>query len=160
MPQYKMYIIKSLQCLQWTVAKMMKGHKGNTYKEHLRSLGFFSLEKRRLRCDLIAADTLLKVGNAGRGADFLSLETSSRTQGNEMKLHQGKFRLDIRKRFFTGRLVGHWNRFPREVITAPSLSEFKKHLNDSLSLIFRQSCEEQGAGLDDPYGFLPTQVTQ
>jgi len=41
-----------------------------------------------------------------------------------MKLHQGKFNLDVRKRFFTERMLGHWNRVLREVVTAPSLSEF------------------------------------
>jgi len=52
-----------------------------------------------------------------------------------MKLHQGKFRLDIRKRFFTERMVGHWNRLPRDVVMAPSLSEFHKHLDNALSHI-------------------------
>ena len=50
-----------------------------------------------------------------------------------MKLHQGKFRLHIRKMFFTEEVVGHWNRLPGEVVTAPSLLEFKEHLDDTLT---------------------------
>ena len=50
-----------------------------------------------------------------------------------MKLHQGKFGLEIIKMFVTERVVGHWNRLPREVVMAPSLSEFKEHLDDAFS---------------------------
>ena len=45
----------------------------------------------------------------------------------------GKVRLAIRKRSFTKRVVGHWNRLPREVVTAPSLLEFKRRLDCALS---------------------------
>ncbi|MCQ4187679.1 hypothetical protein FK515_29345 [Klebsiella pneumoniae] len=97
----------------------MKSLKGKTYDEQLRSLGLFSLEKRRLRGDLI---TVYNFSRRWGDADLLSLVASDRTQGNGMKLSQGKFRLHITKRFFTERVVGHWNRFLREVVTVPSLS--------------------------------------
>ncbi|KFW02971.1 hypothetical protein N327_00641, partial [Fulmarus glacialis] len=52
---------------------------------------------------------------------------------NGMKLHQGKFKWNMRKRFFTESVVGHWNRLPREVVTASSPPEFKEGLNDTLN---------------------------
>ena len=86
-----------------------------------------------LRGAPIAVYNFLKGGSGRGGADLLPLVTSDRTRGNGMKLRQGKFRLDIRNRFFAGRVVGPWNRLPREVVTAPSLSEFKEHLDNALS---------------------------
>lgn len=57
----------------------------------------------------------------------------TRLRHHGLKLHQGKFRLDIKKRFFPERVVGHWSRLLRKAVEATTLSEFKMHLDDSQS---------------------------
>ena len=119
--------------VQKRATNMIKGLEHLPYGDRLRELGLFSLEKRRLWGDLIAAYQYLRGIYRKAGEELFVRAFCNRTRRNGLNLEEDRFRLDIRKKFFTARVVRHWNSLPSEVVNAPSLEAFTARLDGAVS---------------------------
>ncbi|KAG8444342.1 hypothetical protein GDO86_009505 [Hymenochirus boettgeri] len=130
-PIYKRDILE-IEAVQRRATKLIRGMEGLEYAERLEKLQLCTLEKRRLRGDMITVYKYINGPyNKLSGALFTN-RTCQRTRGHPLRLEEKRFRLQARKGFFTVRTVKLWNFLPVDVVMAGSLVSFKKKLDEFL----------------------------
>ena len=102
------------------------------YEERLSRLELYSLEFRRMRGDLIETCKIMKGVDKIEAGKLFPLAGETRTRGHSLKIKQSKFRTELRRNFFTQRVVNLWNSLPSEAVEATSLNVFKARIDKFL----------------------------
>lgn len=111
------------------MTKMIPRLRNKSYEERLKELNLFSLEKRRVRGDLI---TLFKIFNGFTNMNiekYLSVDRSNVTRNNGFKIVGKRFKTNEAKHFFFNRVVNIWNRLPSNVVDSGTIETFKVRLD-------------------------------
>lgn len=128
------HLKKDMECLekvQRAATRLVPQLRGLSYEKRLDKLKLTTLQDRRIRGDIIEAYKLLTGKEKVSYEQFFKLQISGHnTRGHSLKLAVQRSRLDVRKYFFTQRVVEHWNSLPQFVIEAPSVNCFKTRLDN------------------------------
>jgi len=117
--------INKLEKVQARATRLIKDCKGLSYENRLKVAGLTTLSERRIRGDLIEVFKILKGFSNVDYKTWFELSVDSRTRGHSYRLVKSRSRLDIRKNFFSQRVVNGWNSLPSEVVEAESVNAFK-----------------------------------
>ena len=108
---------------------MVPGLKPLPYEERLDRLGIWTLEERRNRADLLQVFKLYKGWSSTQFGHFFTISTVTNTQGHTAKINKPRCRLDLRRSFFSHRVIDRWNDLPQNVIDSGTINTFKNGLN-------------------------------
>lgn len=128
--------VEILEGVQRMATRWVKGLNDIPYEERLKRLNLFSLERRRLRGDLIEVYKLTREASVESNGPFLEKRDSRQVRGHSQMLKKVHFRLDVRKYFFSQRVVNQWNALPQDVVSASTLECFKTKLDECWNTVF------------------------
>ena len=120
--------IQKIERIQRRATKMITGMRNLSYEERLRKCKLMSLESRRRRYDLIETFKIMKqIYTMDKEKLFKFQE--NQTRGHKYKIYKKQTRLNIRKYFFSVRVVNDWNKLPKEAVEAKDINKFKKAID-------------------------------
>ena len=121
--------IELLESVQRRATKMVNGFKDLPYDERLRRMHLTTLDKSRERGDLIEAFKILKgIERIEPEGFFAMVPEQHHTRGHSMKLEKKRNRLDVRRGFFSQRVVNNFNALPPRAVSSESVLDFRKSI--------------------------------
>jgi len=136
-------LLKDIACLeqiQRRATKLVDSLSKVNYSERLNTLGLKTLETRRLRGDLIETYKLLTHKERIDPNQFFSVSDSEYAlRGHSLKLFKPSVRLNVRKHFYSYRVIDSWNQLRQHVVEAPTVNCFKNRLNKYWKRMSQQS---------------------
>jgi len=128
------HLVKDVQCLervQKAATNQVLMLRKCSYTDRLRKLGLTTLQTRRKRGDMIEVYKIMTGKERVAGEQFFQLADNEHgLRGHTMKIRKLRSSLDIRKYFFSQRIVNCWNGLPQQVVDATSINSFKNMLDD------------------------------
>ena len=121
---------KILEKVQARATKLISSIQHLSYEQRLAKLRLTTLEKRRERGDLLQTYRIMTQIDKTKPVHYFQFANYDRTRGHSMKLAKTRSRLDIRKNFYSQRVVDKWNKLPQSAIDAPTLLSFKQELTN------------------------------
>ena len=123
--------LKRLERVQRRWTRQVDGLRELPYNERLQQLNLFSVQGRLLRADMILTWKILSGKCALHAPHIFQLDNSTR-RGHSKKLFLPRTRLEVRRRFFSVRVVQDWNSLSEEAVSSQTLNQFKSFLHRDL----------------------------
>ena len=118
-----------IERVQHRFTRMVPEVRDRSYENRLAALNLWTLEERRNRADLIELFRM-KQGISGLVfEDYFELDCSGRTRGHSCKLRKDRSNRDLRRCFFSQRVVNRWNKLCEDTVSATSVNLFKNRLS-------------------------------
>lgn len=117
--------IETLEKVQRRATKMVSQCRGLNYQERLKITGLTTLEERRNRGDMIEVYKISKGFTKLDKNKLFQFKSNERTRGHSLKLAKHRSKLEIRKNFFSQRVVNQWNNLPGSIVDSDSVNSFK-----------------------------------
>jgi hypothetical protein len=122
--------IVKLENVQRRALKMITGFNALTYEERLRRTNLLTLEKRRVRADLIEVFKIISELEKIPSSNFFTLRTDSHNRrGHSKTLFKRHVRLNSRKFSFSQRVVNEWNSLPEKAVQSTTINQFKSQID-------------------------------